>query len=157
MAMAKMTYSEQLKHPNWQRRRLEMLDAADFECDECGNKESMLHVHHRHYIKGRMAWEYSDEELSVLCEGCHKDTHKYEGYLKEMATELQYQFLPAFVAGYLEDGPEAFGVRATLKKKEPIYYAIGNIARVAEFAIEGPDDCAAIMRLIYEYRKAKRK
>lgn len=73
--MTKMTYGEQLKHPNWQRKRLEVLEEADFKCSCCHDGESTLHVHHKRYIKGRMAWEYGVNDLAVLCEECHKHEH----------------------------------------------------------------------------------
>lgn len=70
-----MTYLEQLKHPNWQRRRLEVLSAADFKCSCCGDANNTLNVHHKQYIKGRKAWEYQVGELECLCETCHKKKH----------------------------------------------------------------------------------
>lgn len=74
-AMAKLTYSEQLKHPNWQRKRLERLELAGWECEGCGSKDITLHIHHKRYIKGRMAWEYENDELECLCETCHESHH----------------------------------------------------------------------------------
>ena len=35
-----------------------------------------LNVHHKHYIKGKMAWEYSDNVLVTLCPTCHKSEHE---------------------------------------------------------------------------------
>jgi hypothetical protein len=89
--MTKMTYAEQLKHPSWQRKRLSMLDAAGWACSSCGAKEKTLHVHHRRYIKGRLAWEYEDENFDVLCEDCHADEHDAEEVLKQLlATPFMY-------------------------------------------------------------------
>lgn len=79
-----MTYAEQLKHPNWQRRRLEVLENADFSCENCGVKDKTLHVHHRRYLKGLMVWEYDDEDLACLCDGCHADLHDK----KTLSTDL---------------------------------------------------------------------
>lgn len=73
--VGKMSYAEQLKHPNWQRKRLEVLGAAEFRCEMCGDSESTLHVHHKQYIKGRMAWEYDAQELAAMCESCHEVAH----------------------------------------------------------------------------------
>lgn len=84
MQMTKLTYAEQLKHPNWQRKRLEALNAAEFECTNCGNKEKTLHVHHKKYVRGRSAWEYDLHELQVLCEDCHEATHEVKGKLAEV-------------------------------------------------------------------------
>lgn len=53
--MEKMTYRQQLLHPNWQRKRLEMLSSAEYRCCNCGDGQTTLHVHHKHYVKGRMA------------------------------------------------------------------------------------------------------
>lgn len=79
--MAKLTYSEQLRHPNWQRRRLEVMKAAGFECENCGDKDSTLNVHHRRYVKGRMVWEYDRPDLVCLCEQCHQEEHEERALL----------------------------------------------------------------------------
>lgn len=68
-------YAELLKKPQWQKRRLQMIEAADWKCVECGAEERQLHVHHRRYIAGAMPWEYADEDLAVLCEQCHDKAH----------------------------------------------------------------------------------
>lgn len=68
-------YAELLKKPQWQKRRLQMLEAAGWKCVECGAEEHQLHVHHRRYIAGAKPWEYADEDLAVLCEQCHDMAH----------------------------------------------------------------------------------
>lgn len=68
-------YAELLKKPQWQKRRLQMLEAADWKCIECGAEDHQLHVHHKRYIAGAMPWEYADEDLAVLCEACHDRAH----------------------------------------------------------------------------------
>lgn len=74
--MTKMTYGEQLKHPFWQRKRLEVLERAEWKCERCYSGELTLHVHHKRYVKGRMAWEYEAGELAALCEECHEIAHE---------------------------------------------------------------------------------
>lgn len=98
--MAKMTYSEQLRHPNWQRRRLEILSKASFSCEWCGDTESTLNVHHKHYRKGRMAWEYEDHELTALCEPCHRQEHEHRAVLDEILNELSCDYAVGILAGY---------------------------------------------------------
>lgn len=66
-----MSYSDLLKDPRWQRKRLEVLERADFACEHCGATEMTLHVHHTHYKKGRKPWEYEGSTLLCLCENCH--------------------------------------------------------------------------------------
>lgn len=73
-----MTYKEQLAHPKWQRKRLEVFDVWGFVCDMCGDEESQLHIHHKHYIKGRMAWEYDNDLLVPVCKNCHEQIHLAE-------------------------------------------------------------------------------
>ena len=85
---AKPTYSELLRHPNWQRKRLEVLSRQNFTCQSCGESDQTLHVHHTYYEKGKSPWEYPDESLKVVCEPCHEraqsvltDLHRQLGRL----------------------------------------------------------------------------
>lgn len=66
------TYSDKLKHPLWQRRRLEIMNRDNWMCQMCGDRQSPLHVHHRYYLNGKHPWEYNDGALITLCECCHK-------------------------------------------------------------------------------------
>lgn len=106
--MTKMTYGEQLKHPNWQRKRLKVLEAAGFSCSACRDKDSTLHVHHKRYIKGRLAWEYEDEELLALCESCHAEEHSASELIDEMLActggDYSKQWVAAFLGGVLFGG-----------------------------------------------------
>lgn len=70
-----MTYAEQLKHPMWQKRRLEIMTASNFECSSCGDKDKTLNVHHWYYVKGKKIWDYPDTALACLCEDCHQQEH----------------------------------------------------------------------------------
>ena len=97
-------FTDQYKHPNWQKKRLEMLEAANFECTNCGDTESQLHVHHKHYVKGRKVWEYESWEFSVLCDKCHKEAHEFIEALSETivtadAGMIDYSQLIAFTHG----------------------------------------------------------
>ena len=71
-------YREMLALPQWQKRRLQMLEKAGWKCVECGAEEQQLHVHHKRYIAGAKPWEYEDEDLAVLCERCHERAHGRE-------------------------------------------------------------------------------
>ena len=81
--MAEKSYSEKLRDPRWQRRRLEIMHRDEFTCQKCGDKENTLHVHHRWYKSGKEPWEYPGELLVTLCESCHqseeenKEAQKY--------------------------------------------------------------------------------
>lgn len=72
----KMNYRDKLKHPKWQKRRLEILSRDNFTCRGCGSKEIELHVHHKVYYKFRDPWDYADNELITYCILCHNWEHK---------------------------------------------------------------------------------
>lgn len=106
--MTKPTYREQLLHPFWQRKRLEVLDAASFRCVCCESTEKTLHVHHKSYVKGRMAWEYELHELEALCEDCHEAAHAAKERLDEVLrcfpTSMWVNVLGLLVGWGSEDG-----------------------------------------------------
>jgi hypothetical protein len=66
-----MTYSEKLKDPRWQRRRLQVLEAAEWKCQRCQAETKTLHVHHNFYRSKTEPWEYPDHAFAALCEDCH--------------------------------------------------------------------------------------
>jgi 5-methylcytosine-specific restriction endonuclease McrA len=73
-----MTYSEKLKDPRWQRRRLELFNSKNWQCEYCNEHRAQLHAHHVHYIKGMPPWDYPDELIVVLCSDCHAEKHEFE-------------------------------------------------------------------------------
>lgn len=64
-------YSELLKDPKWQKKRLDIFNRDGWACRECDAKDQTLHVHHKQYTYGKPPWETSDEYLITLCESCH--------------------------------------------------------------------------------------
>lgn len=69
------TYSEKLKDPRWQKKRLEILSRDGFMCKKCCNDKLTLNVHHRYYNNGFEPWEYPDECYVTLCNDCHEFEH----------------------------------------------------------------------------------
>lgn len=66
-------YSEKLKDPRWQKKRLEILDRDHWACQSCFDAGSTLHVHHRSYVWGNDPWDYDNKLLVTLCESCHAE------------------------------------------------------------------------------------
>ncbi len=64
-------YSEKLKDPRWQKKRLEILERDRWECHLCAEREKTLHVHHLFYFSKREPWEINNGFLITLCENCH--------------------------------------------------------------------------------------
>lgn len=81
--MSGKSYSEKLRDPRWQRRRLEIMQHANFACEHCMSPDKTLNVHHKLYRKGRAPWEYADGELECLCEECHETAHGWRARLDE--------------------------------------------------------------------------
>lgn len=104
MQMATMTYREQLLHPNWQKKRLEVMEDAGFQCENCGDKETTLNVHHGRYVKGRKVWEYERNELKCLCQPCHQAEHAHREQLDLllMQPEASLPAIVALIAGFLD-------------------------------------------------------
>ena len=82
----KKNYSELLRSPLWQKKRLKILERDGFTCQHCGSRERELQVHHRVYHKGAKPWEYDDSELITLCNQCH-----------EVETEVKNQHYQEFM------------------------------------------------------------
>lgn len=70
MKSERLSYSEKLKDPRWQRKRLEVFQRDDFKCRACGNATATLHVHHRIY-RGE-PWESRLDDLETVCSQCHE-------------------------------------------------------------------------------------
>ena len=85
-------------HPNWQKKRLEILSRDKFTCTECGTKEETLHVHHSHYNNYSEYWGYSDSSYLTLCEECHKRKHDYIKELDPMKIRRLSDLLEEFHA-----------------------------------------------------------
>ena len=66
-------YSDKLKDPRWQKKRLEILQRDSFACQKCYDDESTLNVHHKLYLPNIDPWDYPDELLITLCENCHEN------------------------------------------------------------------------------------
>src|SRR5213594_693703 len=101
MSAPQSSYSELLKDPRWQRRRLEILNRANFQCERCDADNRTLHVHHLLYHKGAKPWEYADDDLMALCEQCHALDHERRSLLAEV-TALMNPWDVERVLGYAQ-------------------------------------------------------
>jgi len=70
-----MEYKLQLQTQEWKLKRYSILQRDNFKCKKCGSKEK-LHVHHKLYEKGLMAWEAQNKNLITLCSLCHEAEHE---------------------------------------------------------------------------------
>jgi hypothetical protein len=77
-----MSYAEQLRHPRWQQKRLEVFNHYGWTCFRCGGKDRELHAHHKQYLKGHKPWEYPLENFESLCDKCHEMVHVQKAALE---------------------------------------------------------------------------
>jgi hypothetical protein len=73
-----INYSMLLSCFEWKFKRFKMLVRDNFQCQDCYEKSSELHVHHNYYIKDSMPWEIDDSALTSLCRKCHTKRHEKE-------------------------------------------------------------------------------
>lgn len=69
----KKSYSDLLKDPRWQKKRLEILQRDEFKCRFCGSSRDTLHVHHLKYAK--TPWDIDNIYLITICDCCHCNLH----------------------------------------------------------------------------------
>lgn len=109
-----MRYRDLLKDPRWKTKRDECIEAAGHACEKCGSTRN-LQVHHPHYERGKMPWEY--DNLIVLCAACHTKTHfgTQTDHAFGGRTSIDKQFFHSFgtdgfllwqgrVLGHVQDG-----------------------------------------------------
>lgn len=112
--MAYKSYIEKLRDPRWQRKRLEIMQRANFACEACESTEKTLNVHHKLYRKGADPWDYADHELACLCEDCHATETDVRKELDEALAVLDssdFQRVAGFAQGLallrrMDDSPE---------------------------------------------------
>ena len=97
-----LTYVNLLSCLEWQIKRMKIFRRDGLNCTRCskaaknsdlrffldikGDIESLsfsyaphgFDVHHLHYIKGRLPWEYENNALISVCRDCHVEIHRTE-------------------------------------------------------------------------------
>jgi len=137
------SYAELLRHPKWQKMRLEILEDADFACQSCGDKNETLHVHHLYYLRDRSPWEYPPESLRCLCKTCHEYYTELNEQIKIKLGEIGLDYLEQ-VWGYLT------GVVSLESSKKEIEILDADVA-------QGLADCYHLRTVTVMKEAGKRK
>jgi hypothetical protein len=71
------------------------MERDEFSCMSCGDESVSLNVHHSvPYRKDADPWDYDLEELTTLCEDCHKsitdDVNEMKALLMEQCRGIEY-------------------------------------------------------------------
>lgn len=101
------SYAQKLRDPRWQKKRLEVLEAAGWKCELCGDSENTLHVHHKQYFRGREPWDYAGDQLAALCECCHESMHESDDLLRDVISRVDLarrDEIAWLISGYLGRG-----------------------------------------------------
>lgn len=93
------TYSEKLKDPRWQKKRLKIFERDNWTCVNCGAKNRTLHIHHTSYIGN--PWDAKDEMLETLCEKCHDGEHSGKNKTFDIETFYVYDDCEIITHEYL--------------------------------------------------------
>ena len=83
-----MSYSEKLKSPKWQKKRLKILERDNFKCNLCGDEETQLHVHHLKYTGN--PYDAPDKDLETLCSDCHTLRHSVKEIVSDVVKIKEY-------------------------------------------------------------------
>lgn len=151
-----VSYYELLKHPQWQKKRLLVLERAAFCCENCGSGENTLHVHHTYYESGRKPWEYPDESLHALCEQCHVTAQDMKTVFDRQLGKIGYSAIDELY-GY------ALGISSRADLEAPIdvlnyevacgladYWCLNNHVLISNL-IEGKITGARLFELVAKY------
>lgn len=95
-----MTYSDKLKDPRWQKKRLEIMQRDGWKCRDCSASDKQLQVHHCVYEKH--PWEVKSEYLMTVCEDCHQLRQKLEDGARMMIGEIASNLTPSELSEHLE-------------------------------------------------------
>lgn len=88
--MTKTSYSEKLKDPRWQKKRLEIMERDSWTCQLCYAEDRPLHVHHKKYEYGKNPWDIDSAYLLTLCDNCHAiETKDYTQNINELIDILR--------------------------------------------------------------------
>jgi len=98
-----MTYTEKLRDPRWQRRRLEVMQNAGFACERCNADDVILNVHHIVYRRGAEPWDYDDDDLACLCEDCHDREHRAIDMLRRLIRKGHPENIVRLVARHIDE------------------------------------------------------
>lgn len=100
-----MKYKEKLLDPQWQKKRLCILDRDNWKCRICTNDKLTLHVHHIFYDNAYPdPWDYPDYCLITLCSSCHESEHQdYKNALVFLQHEIAKVGITSSIdIGYLQ-------------------------------------------------------
>jgi hypothetical protein len=141
------SYSDKLKDPRWQKKRLEILQRDNWACVSCGSEDVTLHVHHKVYEKNQEPWDIDSSLLITLCEDCHES---------ETSSMPEYSalFIDTFKRSpFLADDLRELASGINQIKLQHLHNVV---ASAYAFAFKDNEMQALIIEMYAEYLKSKR-
>lgn len=127
-------YSEKLKSPKWQKRRLEILQRDNFTCQICTDTETELQIHHKKYTGE--PYEAPEDDLVTMCKCCHKA----ETYANKNGLNL----ISAF-----KKGQNYFGKLSDKSLYIPISFKVNGQQIETEAIIKNPKELSTIINSMF--------
>lgn len=141
-----MNYKEQLRNPNWQKKRLMIMERDNFTCRYCGSKDKTLNVHHFYYLDGKAVWNYPDSALITLCEDCHEKEEKgMNDEIIKLIKTIKFIGIPSWMVYILRTSLAYFKGRS----EDEIYQFIVNTLNEAGKRTNSPNS-VQIEKLLLE-------
>ena len=157
-------YRELLRDPRWQKKRLEVFERANFECESCGSQNKNLHAHHRSYKRGAKPWEYPGESLECLCEECHLVATQQRDSLNKELESIDADSLSVLIGvakGLAVQGVDTYPV--ALNNYEEVYgfslvcrFDIQQVIERLSNGMLGPDQYHELLQEAYERKETSR-
>lgn len=91
------TFSDMYRDPRWQKKRLEVLSAANWTCSQCGDVDQQLHVHHYWYTRDEPPWVVVDGQLAALCHECHATAEEIKSGFAQLFSMVNVDVLHGFM------------------------------------------------------------
>ncbi|MGC4244537.1 MAG: hypothetical protein QM686_20380 [Herbaspirillum sp.] len=140
----KTNYADKLKDPRWQKKRLEVMQRDHFTCQDCGDKETTLNVHHLTY-NGSNPWDTDINQLVTLCESCHEsESTQIPEALQELNKTIKSIGMSMDVIYFLSYALKEFKITDDNKFSDNRGYLINPI-RAFFLIVDKPEEIKAII------------
>jgi len=92
MLVDKASHPELLNHPEWHKKKLEILEKSGFRCINCRSDEKTLDVYHSYYENSLKPWEYPEKSLYCLCGECYRKSQYINILIKRQLENIELTY-----------------------------------------------------------------
>lgn len=117
----KSSYADKLRDPRWENRRMWFVRKHGAWCRSCKRKGIEFQVHHKVYRKGVEPWDHTDDEMILLCRGCHLEWH-------QALQEFRGAVIGSIPVSSAKIIIRALGILLRFNRPESVGYALAQLA-----------------------------